>query len=347
MRVTVLGAGAWGTALAIRAAALGHATCLWARRPDQILLWEQARQNTTYLPGVRWPDSLKGRAGSIAQAVQPTDLVLIASPMSGLRPLLTELASIFPCHTKESPVVVWTCKGVEAETGALGHEIQAQVLPHLICGVLSGPSFAQEVAHGQFTALVMASAHERARKTVFQVFHSSVLRLYQSTDVIGVEVGGAVKNILAIATGLCDGLHLGDNARAALITRGLEETTRFATALGAKASTLVGLSGLGDLVLTATGQLSRNRQVGLRLAQGQPLASILHDLGHVAEGVRCVQSVWQRAQSMKVAMPVVEAMWAVLQGQQHPQDAAALLMQRPATWESQTLGDLGNISEAC
>jgi glycerol-3-phosphate dehydrogenase (NAD(P)+) len=336
MRVTVLGAGAWGTALAIRAAALGHSTFLWARRPDQILQWDQARANTTYLPGMTWPDLLRGIGGSITEAVQQADLILIASPMSGLRPLLMELASVLPSCVNEprSIGVVWVCKGVEAQTGALGHEIQAQVAPNLSCGILSGPSFAQEVAQGQPTALVIASAHEKVRKTVFQVFHSSVLRLYQSTDVIGVEVGGAVKNILAIATGLCDGLSLGDNARAALITRGLEETTRFATALGAKASTLVGLSGLGDLVLTATGQLSRNRQVGLRLAQGHSLASILHDLGHVAEGVRCAQAVWQRAQSMKIAMPLVEAVWAVLQGQQTPQKAATLLMQRPATWES-------------
>jgi glycerol-3-phosphate dehydrogenase (NAD(P)+) len=215
----------------------------------------------------------------------------------------------------------------------MAHEICAQVAPDLLAGVLSGPSFAREVALGQPTALVAASGHAAVRDALVAAFHQPALRVYASADMVGVEVGGAVKNVLAIATGFGDGLQLGLNARAALITRGLAEMTRLGVALGARADTFTGLSGLGDLVLTATGDLSRNRQVGLLLAQGQTLAQAVASLGHVAEGVYCARTVVQRAQGLGVDMPISSAVVALLDGQVSPSQAVASLMGRDATVE--------------
>ena len=203
----------------------------------------------------------------------------------------------------------------------------------MIAGVLSGPSFAQEVALGKPTALVAASPHAAVRDALVAAFHSPTLRVYANDDMVGVEVGGAVKNVLAIATGLCDGLHLGLNARAALITRGLSEMTRLGVALGGKAETFMGLSGLGDLVLTATGDLSRNRKVGLALAQGQTLAQAVNSLGHVAEGVMCARAVTQRADGLGVDMPITRSVVALLDGQITPAQAVAALMGREAREE--------------
>jgi len=202
------------------------------------------------------------------------------------------------------------------------------VAPQLLAGALSGPSFAQEVARSQPTALVAASPHATVRDTLVKAFHGGALRVYANEDMVGVEVGGAVKNVLAIATGLCDGLGLGLNARAALITRGLAEMTRLGVALGAKTETFMGLSGLGDLVLTATGDLSRNRKVGLLLAQGLSLAQALTSLGHVAEGVYSAHTVWQRAQSLGVDMPITEAVVALLEGRLQAREAVQVLMGR-------------------
>ena len=216
----------------------------------------------------------------------------------------------------------------------MAHEVWAQVAPDLIAGVLSGPSFALEVARGQPTALVAASAHASVRDALVQAFHSPSLRVYANDDIVGVEVGGAVKNVLSIATGLCDGLDLGLNARAALITRGLAEMTRLGLALGARLDTFMGLSGLGDLVLTATGDLSRNRRVGLLLAQGQTLQQAVDSLGHVAEGVYSARTVLQRAHHLGVDMPISEAVVALLDGRLQPADAVAALMEREPKGES-------------
>lgn len=213
------------------------------------------------------------------------------------------------------------------------HEIRAQVAINLRAGVLSGPSFAQEVAKGQPTALVAASEHADVRDALVRAFHSPTLRVYANDDIVGVEVGGAVKNVLAIATGLCDGLQLGLNARAALITRGLAEITRLGVALGAKAETFTGLSGLGDLVLTATGDLSRNRKVGLALAQGKTLAEAVASLGHVAEGVYCARTVVQRAAGLGIEMPISQGVVALLDGRITPTEAVAALMGRGPTAE--------------
>jgi glycerol-3-phosphate dehydrogenase (NAD(P)+) len=337
MKIIVLGAGAWGTALAMSAAQnplARHAVTLWARDPAQVAAMQAQRLNARYLPGMALPDALQvidGSAAVLAEAVQGQDLVIVATPMAGLRGVLQQIRDF------RQPVA-WLCKGFEpaisGSFGLLAHEIQAQAAPDLIAGVLSGPSFAQEVARGQPTALVAASSHARVRETLVDAFHSPTLRVYANDDIVGVEVGGAVKNVLAIATGLCDGLNLGLNARAALITRGLAEMTRLGLALGARMETFMGLSGLGDLVLTATGDLSRNRKVGLLLAQGQSLQQVLASLGHVAEGVYCARTVVQRALGLGVEMPIAQGVVALLDGQMQPAQAVAALMGRDPTQES-------------
>jgi glycerol-3-phosphate dehydrogenase (NAD(P)+) len=336
MKILVLGAGAWGTALAMSASQnpqARHEVTLWARDAAQAAAMRAARVNARYLPELPLPASLRvidGPADGLAGLVQGQDLVVIGTPMAGLRGVLQQIRDF------DQPVA-WLCKGFEPADhgphGLLAHEIQAQVAPRLQAGVLSGPSFAQEVARGQPTALVAASRDAAVRERLVQAFHSPTLRVYDNDDIVGVEVGGAVKNVLAIATGLCDGLNLGLNARAALITRGLAEMTRLGLALGARAETFMGLSGLGDLVLTATGDLSRNRKVGLLLAQGQTLAQAVASLGHVAEGVYCARTVVQRAQGLGVGMPISQGVVALLDGRMRPEAAVAALMGRDPSKE--------------
>jgi len=340
MKIAVLGAGAWGTALAIGACAPGSrhlAVGLWARDAQQVRAMREQRVNPRYLPGVSLPeqlsvvhwttDNLNGLAGQ--------DLVVIATPMAALRDVLGQLGGL-------RVPVVWLCKGFEKARpdlpagGLMAHEIAQLCAGGLRVGVLSGPSFALEVARGQPTALVAASRDAPLRADLVRAFHGPSLRVYTSDDVVGVEVGGAVKNVLAIAAGLCDGLQLGLNARAALITRGLSEMTRFGCALGARAETFMGLSGLGDLVLTATGDLSRNRRVGMALAQGQTLAQAVQALGHVAEGVYCASTVVQRARQLAVEMPICTAVNELLEGRLDPVQAVAALMAREARNEAQS-----------
>ena len=332
MKILVLGAGAWGTALAV-AASQRHSVSLWSRDPRQSAALLAARENVRYLPGIALPPALQ--LPCVAEPALPqlgadSDLLVIATPTAGLRALL------FALRDCTAPVV-WLCKGFELPVaggfGLLGHEVRAAVAPGLRAGALSGPSFAQEVARGRPTALVAASEHASVRDAVVEAFHSGSLRVYGNDDLAGVEVGGAVKNVLAIATGLCDGLGLGLNARAALITRGLAEMTRLGLALGARADTFMGLSGLGDLVLTATGDLSRNRQVGLLLASGNSLQQALALLGHVAEGVYCARTVVQRAVQLGVDMPIARAVVELLDGRLQPDQAVAALMGREATAE--------------
>lgn len=331
MKIIVLGAGAWGSAVAMSAAQhpAGHAVTLWARDAAQAQSMRAQAQNARYLPGIALPPSLSVVDGDFRALLPGADLVIVATPMAALRGMLLALRGC------KAPVA-WLCKGFEAvpvgansaSFGLLAHEVQAQVAPDLIAGVFSGPSFAQEVALGQPTALVAASAHAAVRDALVKAFHSPSVRVYANEDIVGVEVGGAVKNVLAIATGLCDGLALGLNARAALITRGLAEMTRLGLALGARPDTFMGLSGLGDLVLTATGDLSRNRRVGMLLAQGQTLAQAVESLGHVAEGVYSARTVVQRAQTLGVDMPIAEAAVALLDGRLQPAEAVAQLMGR-------------------
>lgn len=356
MKIVVIGAGAWGTALAVNAATTArngdapHQVTLWARDASLVQAMQSGRTNARYLPGIELPPALhlQGGGGTLPQAVEGQDLIIIATPVSAVRGLLQTLS--------RTPMpVAWLSKGFEAPLGSgqpasssslssspghlsapfglMVHEICAEVAPDLRSGVLSGPSFALEVARGQPSALVAASAHAEVREALVRAFHGPSLRIYASDDVVGVEVGGAVKNVLAIAAGLCDGLQLGLNARAALITRGLAEMTRLGVALGARAETFTGLSGLGDLVLTATGDLSRNRKVGLELAKGQTLAETVASLGHVAEGVYCARTVVQRAAGLGIEMPIAEGVVALLDGKLRPAEAVAALMGREPTVE--------------
>jgi glycerol-3-phosphate dehydrogenase (NAD(P)+) len=333
MKISVLGAGAWGTALAIQAAQAGHDVSLWGRDAAAIEQMRVSRRNAAYLPDSELPAALAltaDRGQAIAHAA--AGLTIIATPMSGLRETLAALPS--------TQRVLWLCKGFEAGSGRLGHEIARELQPDMRVGVLSGPSFAQEVAAGRPTALVSASEDAGLAQAAVDAFHGERLRVYTSTDPIGVEVGGAVKNVLAIAVGVCDGLSNvapdapGLNARAALITRGLAEMLRLGLALGAKAETFMGLSGLGDLVLTATGDLSRNRRVGLMLAEGLAMPDILKRLGHVAEGVYSAPTVLARAREAGVEMPITAAMVALLQGRIAAPRVVELLMGREARPEN-------------
>ncbi len=334
MKITVLGAGAWGTALAASAArsvagrdqAKANAVLLWARDAQQADTMGRTRRNTRYLGDVELPASL-AVTSDLAMALDHgrDGLYVIGTPMAALAGMLQAL----PAQAS----VMWLCKGFEAGTGRLGHEVAKAVCPQARVGVLSGPSFADEVLRGLPTALVSASADAALRQQGVEAFHSETLRVYTSADPVGVEVGGAVKNVLAIATGIVDGMGLGLNARAALITRGLAEMTRLGVALGAQAETFMGLSGLGDLVLTATGDLSRNRKVGLQLAKGLNLQQILAELGHVSEGVYSAATVLARARSMGVDMPITAAVVAVIEGQLSPAQGLLQLMRREARAE--------------
>ncbi|MDP9045444.1 MAG: NAD(P)-dependent glycerol-3-phosphate dehydrogenase [Pseudomonadota bacterium] len=336
MNLTVLGAGAWGTAIAARCA-LRHPTRLWSRDPAQAARIERTRVNEAYLRGIQLPAALRVDAdfdAALAHADQ--GLVIIATPMAALDDMLSRVAA-------RASGVLWLCKGFEQRSGRLGSELAAAAAPGLRVGVVSGPSFAIEVARGQPTALVAASHDAGLCEEAVEALHSESLRLYTSDDPIGVEVGGAVKNVLAIATGIADGMGaagaagppgLGLNARAALVTRGLAEMTRLGVALGARPETFTGLSGLGDLVLTATGDLSRNRTVGRLLAQGLALPRIMSELGHVAEGVTTAPMVLQRARALGVDMPIVQAVVEVLAGRLTPATALELLMGRESRPET-------------
>ena len=306
MKLSVLGAGAWGTALAASWAP-HHDVTLWGRNRTDLDAMRTSRVNTHYLPDCPLPDSLHFSSDFDA-ATDAADLVVIAVPSQGLRPTLAALAG-----RSGLPPVVWVCKGFEPGSRKLPHQLVAELLPeHAHTGVLSGPSFAQEVAHGYPTALTLAS-HDRAlAQRLAESLSAHRLRIYAHDDVVGVEVGGALKNVMAIAAGICDGLKLGHNARAALITRGLAEMTRLGVWLGGHFETFMGLSGLGDLILTTTGDLSRNRQVGLRLARGQQLDAILAELGHVAEGVTTAREVAALAEELGVDMPIARTVCQIL-----------------------------------
>ncbi|MCG6933882.1 MAG: NAD(P)-dependent glycerol-3-phosphate dehydrogenase [Gallionella sp.] len=327
MNITIIGAGAWGTALAISLSA-HHRITLWARDAEQIAAMQATRNNLQYLPGIELPAAIELSADFPA-ALAAAELVIIAVPTAGLRPALQRLVEL----TRHFDVV-WLCKGFEAETAKLPHQVAAEVLPEgFRSGVLSGPSFAQEVARGFPTALTLASADSDFARSTAQVLHHAYLRIYPSNDLVGVEVGGAVKNVMAIAAGISDGLGLGLNARAALLTRGLAEITRLGLNLGGRPETLSGLSGVGDLILTCTGDLSRNRQVGLLLVQQLELPEILHRLGHVAEGVYTVREVYRLAQRLGVAMPICEAVYRILYERIPPAEMVTALLNRAPNLE--------------
>jgi glycerol-3-phosphate dehydrogenase (NAD(P)+) len=329
-RVGVLGAGAWGTAVAI-ALAHRHDVMLWGRNTAAMQEMAAARDNLAYLPGHPFPPGLAVATDFDAAVAHAGDdgLLIAASPVAGLRPLLLQLKS------RPIPNLVWLCKGFEYETGLLPHQIVHEILGDTVPGgALSGPSFAQEVARGLPCALAFASSSENLRNKVVSIVHGGNLRVYSTPDLAGVEVGGAVKNVLAIATGIADGLGLGLNARAALITRGLAEITRLGLALGGQAETFMGLTGMGDLILTCTGDLSRNRKVGLGLAQGKSLDTVVGELGHVAEGVPCAKAVRDLAARLGVDMPITNAVAGVLFDGDQPQALVARLLARDPRGEA-------------
>lgn len=329
MNISVLGAGAWGTALAITLAPR-QSVLLWGRDPQAMAALTTQRENRRYLPGFPLPAALTLSADLPEAIAHARDGVLIvATSVAGLRPLLHALRNF------ELPNVVWLCKGFEQGSALLPHQVAQQELGDRVpVGALSGPSFAQEAARGLPCALTIGSRSEALRRAVVTAVHGANIRVYSTDDLIGVEVGGAVKNVLAIATGIADGLGLGLNARAALITRGLAEITRLGIALGGRSETFMGLTGMGDLILTCTGDLSRNRQVGLGIAAGKSLEVIVTELGHVAEGVRCVQAVRELAQRHHIAMPIVEAVTRVLFDGESPQRAIQQLLAREARDEA-------------
>ncbi len=326
MRIAVLGAGAWGTALAIAFAAR-HEVVLWGRDAARMEEMDRQRVNARYLPGCPLPPGLRLTA-DFAAALAGSALAILAGPLAGLRGLLEQLKAVAPTIP-----FLWVCKGLDAGSGLLPHQVVAEVMGHVRCGVLTGPSFALEVARGLPTAITLAAADAEFAAATAHALHGGKLRIYANEDLVGAEVGGAVKNVLAIATGICDGLGLGNNARAALITRGLVEITRFGEALGAKRETFMGLAGMGDLLLTCTGDLSRNRRVGLLLAEGRALADVVRELGHVAEGVPAAREVARRAETLGVDMPITRAVTAVLDGRITPRAAVEQLMAREARHE--------------
>jgi len=320
--IAVLGAGAWGTALATTLAPR-HGVRLWARDPAQAHAIAAARRNQRYLPEIELPAALRV-TGELPTALEGADLLLAATPVAGLRDLAQRLAA-----GGSGAPLVWLCKGFEQGSGLLPHQIVEQALgAQASCGALSGPSFALEVARGLPCALTLAARAADFARTAAALLHGGRLRVYFSSDLVGVEIGGAVKNVMAIAVGISDGLGLGENARAALITRGLAEISRLGVAFGGAAETLMGLAGAGDLILTATGDLSRNRRVGLELARGRALADVLASLGHVAEGVRSAAEVAKLAARLRVEMPVTAAVCAVLDRRVTPQQAVDLLLSR-------------------
>ena len=321
MKIAVLGAGAWGTAVAINLAQR-HEVSLWSRSREHASAMQSAGENARYLPGHRFPSIAVTH--DIAAALRSTELALVAVPTAGLRETLRRAADA----AAAAPFIM-LCKGFEPVRAKLAHEVCAEELGERArCGVLSGPSFAQEVARGLPTAVTLASASGEFARDAARALHSVNFRVYSSDDVIGVEVAGAVKNVMAIAAGICDGLEYGYNARAALITRGLAEITRLGVALGGRAETFMGLAGAGDLILTCTGDLSRNRQVGLKLARGQALASILAELGHVAEGVNTARELCRMADALQVEMPVTRAVCSVIDDHRNARAAADALLNR-------------------
>ena len=334
MKVTLLGAGSWGTAMAAQAARHLQPgdVCLWSRSAKQLEAIQKSGENADYLPGVILPKGLQLES-SFERAIErltENDLLVIATPMSGLSETVAQVLRL----AKHSLNIVWLCKGLEPSTTLLPHQVvdredklHSHGLNHSY-GALSGPSFAQEVGNGMPCALTIASKSNTLCDIVQGAFHHGNMRIYASDDLVGVELGGAIKNVLAIAAGIGDGLDLGLNARAAVLTRGLAEMMRLVKAAGGRPETCMGLTGVGDLILTATGDLSRNRRVGLALAAGKPLPEILDNLGHVAEGVLCASAVGNLATRLGVEMPITTMMEEVLSGKLSPHEAVKKLMGR-------------------
>lgn len=312
MKISLLGAGAWGTALAILFANSGHSVKLWCRNQQLAQQMQNQRINNKLLPDFILPKNIAVTANFDDLFVDNfADLILIATPTAALRSNLELIKSKIATQIP----ILWACKGFETQSSLLPHQIVGEIFdnPNYPMAVLSGPSFAQEVAQSQPTAVSLAANNINLAQNLANALHSENFRIYSNDDLIGVEVGGACKNVLAIATGICDGLNFKFNTRAALITRGLAEIARLGVAMGGKHQTFLGLSGIGDILLTCTGDLSRNRQVGLQLAQGKTLSKILQDLGHVAEGVFTAREMFNLSQKYNVEVPICQSVMAAFE----------------------------------
>ena len=334
-KIAMIGAGSWGTALALLLTRKGCPVTLWDRDGGHIALLAKERENKRHQPGHHFPDVL-AVTGTLADAVKGADCVVMVVPSHGYREVYRQ---VFPL-LREDVLVVSAVKGIEIDSGMtmigiMQAENHDQKKIHL--GVLSGPSFAAEVADRQPTAVTVAFGDQHAAETVQHLFSTDYFRVYTSTDLIGLEISAAMKNVIAIAAGICDGLHYGLNTRAALITRGLAEITRLGVAMGGEPQTFAGLGGLGDLVLTCTGDLSRNRTVGLKLGSGLSLEQALDEMKMVAEGVKTTQSCYKLAAELKVEMPILTQVYQVLYQDKRCEDAVHELFQRELKQEAEVL----------
>lgn len=334
-KVAVVGAGSWGTALALLLARKGCQVILWDFNAEHVAQLAKDRENKRHQPGHLFPDTLQMSA-ALAECVSGAECVVMVVPSHGYRAVYRDL---YP-HLEENALVVSAVKGIEIESGLTMTQIMAKEDKNdrdILFGVLSGPSFAAETAEQQPTAVTVAFADAQAAAAVQQLFSTEYFRVYTSSDVIGLEVSGAMKNVIAIAAGISDGLGYGLNTRAALITRGLAEITRLGVAMGGKPQTFAGLGGLGDLVLTCTGNLSRNRTVGLKLGSGLSLEQVLSEMKMVAEGVKTTKSCYHLAQAKQVEMPILEQMYQILYHGKRCQDAVIELFQRELKQEVEPL----------
>ena len=324
--IAVLGAGAWGTALAIHLAKAGHQVKLWSHSASQAERLNEQHENSRYLPGIAFPKSLSVSA-SLDQVLYSAESVLVVVPSDAFREVLKQVSHYVG---SKSVHIAWATKGFEPKSQSLLHQVALEVLGEDFgISVLSGPTFADEVAKGLPTAMVSASPQESEAQYWADVFHFGAFRMYTQSDMVGVEIGGAYKNIIAIATGLSDGLGLGANARAALVSRGMVEMMRLGEALGGQPETLMGLAGLGDLVLTCTDNLSRNRRFGLRLAESNQTAqAVIDEIGQVVEGVKAVIAVKQIALNLSLDLPIMEQVYQIVTEQSTPKEAAMALLAR-------------------
>lgn len=325
-KIAVIGAGSWGTTLADLLAKKGNAVTLWAYEPELVLEMQEKRENSLFLPGIRLSDNL-AFTNDLAEAYAGCTMVLCVVPSQLVRRVMTNSLPFLP----KEVIIVSASKGIEVDTLATVSEIYQEILsPEMFANfaALSGPSFAREVAQEMPTAVTAAAASEQVARRVQDAFTTSFFRVYRNEDVVGVELGGAIKNVIAIAAGISDGLGFGCNTRAALITRGLAEMTRLGVAMGAQAATFAGLAGMGDLVLTCTGDLSRNRSVGIQIGQGRQLAEILGEMRMVAEGVKTTESAYNLSKKLGVEMPIIEKMYQMLYQDKPAREAVLELMSR-------------------
>ncbi len=322
MIFTVIGAGSWGTALAMQMARNGT-TYLWGRNSQHVHDMQASRSNEVYLPGIKFPPKLVLEP-DLQQAIEKSEAILVVSPSHAFAEILTQIKPLIGNRP-----LAWASKGFEPGSGRFLHEVAQDILgKKKPIALVTGPSFAQDVAEGKPTLVTVASTHENFAHEVAHALHNDKFRVYLSDDIIGAELGGAVKNVLALATGICDGMQLGDNTRAAILTRGMAEMMRLGKAMNCQTETLMGLSGLGDLVLTCTGDLSRNRRMGLALGRGQTIEQAKKDIGQVVEGIGTADEVIRLAKKYNVDMPISEHVWKVVNGKMTPADAVNELMSR-------------------